>query len=95
MPQIQGQYNPPIQQRSQMINGVGEDMDKKPLIQTAIANNGRKISRPGQQQMPIQNQAPNQAPQVQAMALKQQQVQQQVIDFNVCANSARKRDRSK
>jgi len=91
MPQIQGQYNPAIQQRSQMLNGVGEDMDKKTLIQTAIANNnGRKIARPGQQQMTIQNQVPNQASQVQAMTLKQQQVQQQVIDFNICANSARK-----
>jgi hypothetical protein len=64
-------------QRAQMLNGVAEDvnMDKsKNLMHTAIVNNGRKVSRPGQPPIPMQ-QTP-QINQAQLMALKQQQAQQ-------------------
>jgi hypothetical protein len=68
---VQGQqFNPVMQQRQPILNGVAEDVnaDKaKPLIQTALVNNVRKVQRP----IPMpQNQPPTQA---QMMAMKQQQ----------------------
>jgi hypothetical protein len=68
---VPGPFNPTLQQRNQqLMNGVGDDvnMDKKPLMQTAIVNNGRKVSRPGQ---PMG--MPQQATAAQLAGLKQQQ----------------------
>jgi hypothetical protein len=78
MPQYQTQFNPAMQQRAQMMNGIADDVNvdkSKTLMHTAIVNNGRKVTRPGQQPMPMQQNQP--ATPAQMMALKQQQQQQQ------------------
>jgi hypothetical protein len=67
-----------MQPRTQMMNGITDDMDKKSMMHAAIANNsGRKVSRPpGQQPMQMQqNQQPTN--QAQLMNLRAQQQQQQ------------------
>jgi len=92
MSQLQGHYNLSMQQRAQAINGVGDDgnMDKKTLMHQAIANNGRKVSRPGQQPMPMPpNQVPTPAQQSHMMALKQQQAQSQVATIQTFTDLAR------
>jgi hypothetical protein len=74
MPQYQTQFNPAMQQRAQMMNGIADDVNvdkSKTLMHTAIVNNGRKVTRPGQQSMPMQQNQPT--TQAQMMALKQQQ----------------------
>jgi hypothetical protein len=78
MPQYSG-LNPAMQQRPQMMNGVADDVNvdkSKTLMHTAIVNNGRKVTRPGQQPMPMQQNQPT--TQAQMMAMKQHQQQQQL-----------------
>ena len=79
MPQFPGGYAPNMQQqRTQIMNGVGDDMDKKTLMHTAIVNNGRKVSRPGQHPMPMQQQNLQQnTNHAQLNSIRQQQQQQQ------------------
>jgi hypothetical protein len=60
-----------------MMNGVAEDANaekaKQNLMHTAVINNGRKVTKPGQTgPMPMQ-----QGQQAQMMALRQQAAQQQ------------------
>lgn len=72
--------NPAMQQRAQLMNGIAEDVNvdkSKTLMHTAIVNNGRKVNRPGQQPMPMQQSQPTS--QAQMMALKQQQQQAQQL----------------
>jgi hypothetical protein len=69
-----------MQQRAQLMNGIAEDVNvdkSKTLMHTAIVNNGRKVNRPGQQPMPMQQSQPTS--QAQMMALKQQQQQAQQL----------------
>ena len=63
------------------MNGVAEDANaekaKQNLMHTAVINNGRKVTKPGQTgPMPMQ-QGPSQGQQAQQMALRQQAAQQQ------------------
>jgi hypothetical protein len=69
------------------MNGVADDhMDKKTLMQTAMLNNGRKVTRPGQQPMQMQpNQQQNQNQfmrQQQAQLQNQHQQQQQMMQVS-------------
>ena len=74
--------NPAMLQRAQLMNGIAEDVNvdkSKTLMHTAIVNNGRKVNRPGQQPMPMQQSQPTS--QAQMMALKQQQQQAQQLQL--------------
>jgi len=79
MPHAQ-QFNMAMAQRAQMMNGIGEEvkMDQaKPLMHTAMINNGRKVSRPGQPPMTMQQVGvPPQSQAQHAMALRQTPAQQ-------------------
>src|SRR5271170_4211240 len=76
MPQVQGQFTPGMAQRAQLMNGIQDDMDKKTLMHTAIANNnGRKVQRPGQPMTIQQNVSQPMA--MMAMQKQQHQLQQQ------------------
>jgi hypothetical protein len=80
MVQFQGQFTQGMQPRAQMMNGITDDMDKKSMMHTAIANNnGRKVSRPpGQPPMQMQqSQLQNHAQVMNIRAQQQQQQQQQ------------------
>ena len=81
MPQVQGQFTPGMAQRAQLMNGVQDDMDKKTLMHTAIANNnGRKVQRPGQP-MPMQQNVSQPMPMMTMQKQHQLQQQQQQLQL--------------
>ena len=69
----QRQLNQGLQRPQQIMNGVGDDVNPagKTLMHTAVLNNGRKVSRP------MQEQQTQQATHAQMMALRNQQAVQQ------------------